>query len=159
MCSSGLYSWIYGLVLWCYSIVASYYAYRGGPSSDGYACGMFYIPFNGTPSFANWHRGAALCVHIILIVVVILTVVHFLVHSLFLFSLLLLILAGVLVLLYHLYAYTHYALRGGDSRYGDICGVFCILINTASNVTYWPLGTALLFCFILCYSWRAFKSW
>ena len=83
------------------SFITSYYAYRGGPSSDGYSCGMFYIPFNGTPSFANWHRGAALSVHIILIVVAVLTLVHIVGHSLLMAVILLILLTGQLVLFYH----------------------------------------------------------
>lgn len=39
---------------------ASYYAYRGGPSSNGDWCGVFYIRANSPPTGTAWFVGAAL---------------------------------------------------------------------------------------------------
>ena len=42
------------------SFITSYYAYRGGPSSDGVDCGAFFILARRDAFTAYWHFGAAL---------------------------------------------------------------------------------------------------
>ena len=76
--------------------------------------------------------------------VVLLTLVHFVGLSLFMSTLLLLMLAGLLALLYHLYKYTHYTLRGGNSFYNANCGAFYVLAHFAADHIGWFIGAALL---------------
>ena len=53
-------------------------------------------------------------------------------------------LAGLLALLYHLYKYTHYTLRGGNSFYNANCGAFYVLAHFAADHIGWFIGAALL---------------
>ena len=76
-------------------------------------------------------------------VVVFLVLVQIVVHSIFLLTLLLVILAGTMVLLYHLKRYTHYTDRGCSSGGGSNCGAFCVLGNGNASYTYWDFGAAL----------------
>ena len=48
-----------------------------------------------------------------------------------------------MVLLYHLYTYTHYALLGGHSDHGTNCGAFSVYITIAAGNTFWAYGAAL----------------
>ena len=57
--------------------------------------------------------------------------------------LVLLIIAGFMVLLYHLYTYTHYALLGGHSDHGTNCGAFSVYITIVAGNTFWAYGAAL----------------
>ena len=50
---------------------------------------------------------------------------------------------GYMVLLYHLYANTHYACRGGYSQSNTICGIFSISVDHIITWIYWLVGTAL----------------
>ena len=50
---------------------------------------------------------------------------------------------GILVLLYHLYAYTHYTAHGGSSYNGNYCGIFFINVAIAASHANWPIGAAL----------------
>jgi len=136
---------------WRRSIFTSYYPIRGGYSTDGIICGAFCI-FAGN-SFSNtwWLYGAALSLlHIILFVVVVLSMIPFVVYSIFMFAVLLLMLTGPLALLYIIASY--YALRG-DSCYnsGLYCGCFMVHIGLNYDHGSWVHGAA-LDCFILCSS-------
>lgn len=61
---------------------------------------------------------------------------------------------GYMVLLYHLYANTHYTVRGGHSGSGTVCGALFVVANSTNNVTGWTVGAALSFICIytLCLS-------
>lgn len=59
------------------------------------------------------------------------------------------VLVGMLALLYHLYAYTHYSLRGGNSGLDSYCGIFFVHGNFGDSTARWSVGTALDYYFIL----------
>lgn len=71
--------------------------------------------------------------------VVILTMVSFVVLSLFILAVLLASAFGVLVLLYS----THYTFRSGDSIYSDHCGIFLVYNSAKDIFTLWSIGAAL----------------
>jgi hypothetical protein len=89
------------LVQWCCSIVASYYARRGGRSGNGAVCGSFFIVALSTASNIDWDAGAALSslLHIILFVAMLLMLVPVVVNSMFLHIIVLVSILGALVLL------------------------------------------------------------
>ena len=71
------------------------------------------------------------------------------VHSLLLLQLLLLVLAGTLVLLYH---HTHYAQRSGISGNKVQCGTFDVFIVDIYSHAFWSIGAALSFTLYTLYS-------
>ena len=75
--------------------------------------------------------------------------VQLVVPFLFILIVFILGLAGLMVSLYH---YTHYALRGGNSDPGVICGTFLVFALFATSGVDWSIGAA-LDCFILSISW------
>ena len=76
--------------------------------------------------------------------VVILSVVPTVEYSVFLFSLLLLVLTGAMALLYYIASY-YYAYRGGYCRDGDLCGIFFFHVHNVSTSVSWGIGAALSF--------------
>ena len=86
----------------------THYTSRGGRSGHGSNCGSFSVNTNDIVSGTLWGLGAALLrVHIIFFVVVLLTMVPIVGHSLFMHTLLLIMELGVMVLLYHLNLLVH----------------------------------------------------
>lgn len=61
------------------SFFITHYTLRGGNSYHVAACGTFFVVANGAASNAFWNFGAALCVHIMLVVVELLVIVYFVV--------------------------------------------------------------------------------
>ena len=53
---------------------------------------------------------------------------------------LLLMLPGLVLLLYHC---THYTLRSSGSTHGAYCGVFSVSVHVAVDIARWDVGTAL----------------
>ena len=80
-------------------------------------------------------------VHIILFVVVFLPIVPIVVLFMFLLTILIVLKAGPLVLLYH--ESTHYPVHGGGSSNGIVCGTFLYLISHSESLRYWDNGAAL----------------
>lgn len=85
-------------------------------------------------------------VHIILFEVVLLTMVSIVVPYLFLFSLLFLVLTGLMALFCYFASY--YARRGCCSNNEEYCGIFSNSFNAPNTYTGWSFGTALSY-FIL----------
>ena len=80
-----------------------YYPYRGGGSDNGDLDGSFFVLIGYIEDTTYWNRGAALSlVHIMLFVVAILEIMITVVHSIFMLTVMLLILIWALALLYHL---------------------------------------------------------
>lgn len=77
--------------------------------------------------------------------VVLLAVILFVVRFVFVRSMVSLIAAGPLALLYHLYTYTHYTLHGGASHHGANCGAFSVGASADISATIWDRGAALSF--------------
>ena len=91
------------MVSWCCSIIASYYSMRGGISIDDLYCGIFCNSIGNYYGRSGWSVGTALSlVHIMLFVVEILEIMITVVHSIFMLTVLILILIWALALLYHL---------------------------------------------------------
>ena len=150
-----------------------YYAIRGGPSDSGVSCGTFFIRTHYASSSSNWNRGAAF-LHMLFGVVdliVVMTVDHFIL----LYTIVQLIHLGDLALIMlfveelliedlHVVAFYiivthfhqvkfgmlalmyHYALRGGTSSDGLICGTFCVIVSYVSGSAYWSRGVDILLC-------------
>lgn len=76
-----------------------------------------------------------------LFVVVLLIVMLVMDFNMFLFSLLILLLVGVMVLLD--FGSTHYPARGGGSNNGAYCGAFFVNAGHTASVAHWSFGTAL----------------
>ena len=74
------------------------------------------------------------------------------VYSLFLLTMMILMLVGILVLLY---CASYYVFRGGPSTDGVDCGAFFILARRDAFTAYWHFGVA-LDCFILYCPWWSF---
>ena len=66
------------------------------------------------------------------------------VHSIFMLTVLILILIWALVLLYK---YTHYPLRGGTSHHGANSGAFSVGASADISAAIWDRGAALSFKF------------
>ena len=124
-------------------LIASYYILRGGVSFYDIYCGIFCARGDTTNLSTNWICAAALSrVHIILFVVVLLAMVLFVVHSVFMIALLLIFPTGAVVLLYHLNC-THYTARGGNSGDDVLCGTFYVVASYAAGHAGWFRGAAL----------------
>ena len=61
------------------SFFITHYAARGCHSNNGTSCGVFCIAANTTASDPYWGIGAALCVHIMLVVEELLVIIYFVV--------------------------------------------------------------------------------
>ena len=143
LCFWWIWLLLWKLERWCCSIVASYYAHRGGVSVLGNDCGVFYTSCGSVSSDNKWYYGAALSfiLHIILFMVVVLTLVMTVVHSMLLPTVVLLLSTGMLVLLY---ITSYYTCRGGNSGNNYDCGAFYVNDAVASG-TNWRIGAALSF--------------
>lgn len=73
----------------------------------------------------------------------------------FLLTILLVLQAGPLVLLYHC---THYACRSGHSANGTICGVFFVSPGLSATDQTWHVGAALSFGLCTHYAMRGAPS-
>ena len=47
-------------------------------------------------------------------------------------------------MVYLLFFYTHYVVRGGPSANGALCGAFYVTTFYSASYTYWSVGAALL---------------
>ncbi len=93
---------------------------------------------------------------IMFVVVVPHALVPIVVYSVFICTALLLMRTGTLALLCHSnQCVAHYVCRGGYSRIGTLCGVFCIDFDIAAPTVFWGIAAVLSFksvCCSLCYA-------
>lgn len=77
-----------------------------------------------------------------LVMVVLLTMVSLVERSVLMYTIVLVLPAGPLVLLYHT---SYYSRRGGDSSSGYNCGAFYVIDSVGAYSAGWSLGAALSF--------------
>ena len=129
----------------------THYACRGGASGNNIFCGSCLCDLNDTDYHTRWHIGVALSLYTFLVMV------PLVVNSLLMLIILLVMQTWALVLLYHLYAYTHYTLRGRDSYGRQFCGCWIVSFNSDYSYNVWLIGAALSFTLYTLYSsWWSF---